>query len=92
MTKANLADKVCEGLSCTKNDAYDLVELILETLKDAIANEGHVKISGFGNFTVNQKTARRGRNPQTGEDITITPRRVLTFKPSPALKQKINQG
>ena len=90
MTKADLADKVCEGLSCTKNEAFDLVELTLETLKEAIAKEGHVKISGFGNFVVKQKTARRGRNPQTGEEITITPRKILTFKASQVLKMQIN--
>jgi integration host factor subunit alpha len=92
MTKADLADNVCEGLSCTKNEAYDLVELTLETLKDAIAREGFVKISGFGNFTVKQKAARRGRNPQTGEEITITPRKILTFKASQVLKELINGG
>ena len=92
MTKADLADKVCEGLSCTKNEAFDLVELTLETLKQAIEMEGHVKISGFGNFIVKEKKARRGRNPQTGEEITITPRKILTFKASPVLKIKVNEG
>jgi len=90
MTKADLADKVCEGLFCTKNEACDLVELTLETLKQAIVKEGHVKISGFGNFTVKQKVARRGRNPQTGDEITITPRKILTFKASQVLKERIN--
>jgi integration host factor subunit alpha len=92
MTKADLAEKVYEKLSCTKDEAFDLVELTLETLKGAIANEGHVKISGFGNFVVKQKAARRGRNPQTGEEITITPRKILTFKASQVLKAQINQG
>jgi integration host factor subunit alpha len=66
MTKADIAEKVYEKLSCTKEEAFDLVELTLETLKGAIVNEGHVKISGFGNFIVKQKAARKGRNPQTG--------------------------
>jgi integration host factor subunit alpha len=92
MTKADLAEKVHEKLSCTKDVAFDLVELTLETLKEAIAKEGHVKITGFGNFTVKRKAARRGRNPQTGEEITITPRKILTFKASPVLKNRINQG
>jgi integration host factor subunit alpha len=92
MTKADLAEKIYGRLSCTKDEAFDLVELTLETLKEAIAKEGHVKISGFGNFTVKQKAARRGRNPQTGEEITITPRKVLTFKVSPVLKNRINEG
>ena len=92
MTKADLGEKVYKKLSCTKDEAFDLVEITLETLKEAIAKEGHVKISGFGNFTVKQKTARRGRNPQTGEEITITPQKVLTFKVSQVLKAQINQG
>jgi integration host factor subunit alpha len=92
MTKADLAEKIYEKLSCTKDEAFDLVELTLETLKEAIAKEGHVKITGFGNFTVKRKAARRGRNPQTGEEITITPRKILTFKASQVLKAQINQG
>jgi integration host factor subunit alpha len=92
MTKADLAEKVYEKLSCTKEEAFDLVELTLETLKEAIIKEGHVKITGFGNFAVKRKAARRGRNPQTGEEITITPRKILTFKVSPVLKIKINEG
>ena len=90
MTKADLAEKVYEKLACSKDEAFDLVELTLETLKEAIATEGHVKISGFGNFIVKQKAARRGRNPQTGEEITITPRKILTFKASQVLKMRIN--
>ena len=91
MTKADIVDNVSNKLGCTKDDAYDLVELTLETLKGAIAKEGHVKISGFGNFIVKQKAARKGRNPQTGEEITITPRKILTFKASQVLKAQINQ-
>ncbi len=92
MKKADLAEKVYEKLSCTKDEAFDLMELTLETLKGAIAREGLVKISGFGNFVMKQKTSRRGRNPQTGEDITITPRKVLTFKASQVLKERINKA
>ena len=91
MTKADLADLVQEKLSCQKKEAIELVDLALEILKDAIATEGHVKISGFGNFVVRQKTDRTGRNPQTGETITISSRKVLTFKPSVILKNRINQ-
>jgi integration host factor subunit alpha len=92
MTKADIAEKVYEKLSCTKDEAFDLVESTLEVLKEAIAKEGHVKITGFGNFIVKRKAARKGRNPQTGEEITITPRKILTFKPSAVLKNKVNQG
>lgn len=92
MTKADLADLVHEKLKCNKNEAIDCVEHTLEILKEAIATEGHVKISGFGNFVVKKKADRTGRNPQTGESITISSRKVLTFKPSTVLKNLINQG
>ena len=92
MTKADLADIVYSKLSCTKDEAFDLVQLTLEVLKDCIVTEGKVKIGGFGNFAVREKAARTGRNPITGEPITITPRKVLTFKPSPVLKNRINKG
>jgi len=92
MTKADLADLVQEKLSCQKKHAVELVDLTLDILKDAIATEGHVKVSGFGNFVVRKKADRNGRNPQTGETITITSRKVLTFKPSVILKTRVNQG
>lgn len=91
MTKADLAEKIYERLSCQKKEAVELVDHLMEILKEAIATEGHVKISGFGNFTVRQKGDRNGRNPQTGETLTITSRKVLTFKPSIILKNRINQ-
>lgn len=91
MTKADLAEKIYERLSCQKKEAVELVEFVMETLKEAIAAEGHVKISGFGKFVVRQKADRNGRNPQTGETITISSRKVLTFKPSVILKNHINQ-
>ena len=91
MTKADIYEQVFEKLACTKKEASDLVELTLETLKDAIVRKGFVKISRFGNFVVKNKAARRGRNPQSGEKITITPRKILTFKPSQLLKAHINK-
>ena len=90
MTKADLAEILYEKLSFNKKEAVDLVELVMETLKEAIATEGHVKIHGFGNFVVREKADRTGRNPQTGEAITISSRNVLTFKPSLVLKNRIN--
>ena len=92
MTKADLADIIHERLSCQKKEAIELVDLTLDILKEAIASEGHVKISGFGNFVVRKKADRTGRNPQTGETITISSRKVLTFKPSVIFKNRINQG
>lgn len=92
MTKADLAEIIYERLTCQKKEAVELVDLVMGILKEAIATEGHVKISGFGNFMVRQKADRNGRNPQTGETITISSRKVLTFKPSTILKSRINQG
>jgi integration host factor subunit alpha len=92
MTKADLADKVYEKLSCTKDEAFDLVQLTLEVLKESIVSEEKVKIGGFGKFIVRKKASRKGRNPITGETITITPRKVLTFIASPVLKNLINEG
>jgi integration host factor subunit alpha len=92
MTKAELAEILNERHSYSKKEALELVDLTMDILKEAIATEGHVKISGFGNFVVRQKADRNGRNPQTGETITISSRKVLTFKPSTVLKSRINQG
>jgi len=75
-----------------KKEVLDLVEAIFETLKETLANGQKIKISGFGNFIVREKKARIGRNPQTGEEITISARRVLTFKPSQVLKDALNGG
>lgn len=92
MTKADLADLIHEKLSFQKKEAVELVDLTLDILKEAIATEGQVKIAGFGNFTVKEKADRNGRNPQTGETITISSRKVLTFKPSVIMKNRINVG
>ena len=92
MTKADLVDKVYMNVGLSKRDCADIVELALEIMKEALERGETVKISGFGKFVVRQKRVRRGRNPQTGGDIEITPRRVLTFKPSIILKKEINAG
>jgi integration host factor subunit alpha len=91
MTKADLVDAVYGKIGCTKEAAYDFVEQTLEVLKENIIAEGKVKIGGFGNFTVREKSDRKGRNPQTGEPLIISSRKVLTFQPSQILKQKVNQ-
>jgi len=94
MTKADIADQIHEKLSrtsgFTKNDCIDIAEMVLELMKRVIVEEGKLKIAGFGNFEVKSKRDRRGRNPQTGEEITITSRKILTYKPSVVLKNKIN--
>ncbi|HEX2768833.1 MAG TPA: integration host factor subunit alpha [Geobacteraceae bacterium] len=92
MTKADLVDKIHNNTGLTKDEAFAYLETILETIKKALATAETVKITGFRSFVVRQKAARRGRNPLTGEPITITPRKVLTFKPSIFLKNALNQS
>ena len=90
MTKADIVDTIFEQFGYSKKDVAEVVETVFETLKGTLEQEEKVKISGFGNFAVRQKRARRGRNPQTGEEITIGPRKVMTFKASQILKRSIN--
>ena len=90
MTKADIVEELYERVGISKQEAAQLTEMFLEIVKETLEKGETVKISGFGNFVVREKQARRGRNPQTGEDITITPRKVLTFKSSPLLKQALN--
>ncbi len=92
MTKAELVEIVYEkvgGLS--KKEAQDIVEAIFNTMKENLKSGEKIKISGFGNFILRDKRPRKGRNPQTGDDIQITARRVLTFRPSQILKAYINE-
>ena len=91
MTKAEIIEAVYDksgGLS--KKEAGEVVESIFNTIKKTLEAGENIKVSGFGNFVVRDKTARVGRNPQTGEEITISSRRVLTFKPSQVLKKSLN--
>ena len=90
MTKADIVEEVYERVGISKQEAAQLTELFLDIMKETLERGETVKVSGFGNFVVRAKQARRGRNPQTGEDITITPRKALTFKASPLLKQALN--
>lgn len=91
MTKADIIEKVYDNLGgLSKKESAEIVELVFETIKDTLERGEKIKISGFGNFVVRQKKERVGRNPQTGDEIKISPRRVLTFKPSQVLKNDIN--
>ncbi len=90
ITKADLVEAIYEKVGYSKKDAADLVELIFNTLKDTLSKGEKIKISGFGNFVVRDKKQRTGRNPQTGESIQISARRVLTFKPSQVLRSEVN--
>ena len=91
MTKIELAKQLHQELGIKQKEAADHVEALLDLIKETLAKGENVKISGFGIFEVRDKNARRGRNPQTGESITIESRRVLTFKPSAILKEGINR-
>ena len=91
MTKADIIETIYEKVGLSKEESSRIVELVLETLKDTLENGEKVKISGFGNFVVRTKRSRRGRNPQTGDEIQITARKVLTFKSSPILKRALNE-
>ena len=82
--------KSYKQVGISKNEAADIVELVLNMLKAVLQKGESVKIAGFGNFVVRSKGARKGRNPRTGEEIGITPRRVVTFRPSQVFKKYVN--
>lgn len=89
MTKADLVEIVSERVSCPKKEAEAAVDEIFALMRESLCRKEKVKISGFGTFGVNGKRARRGRNPQTGETLTIAERNVLTFTASELLKERI---
>ncbi|MBN2466883.1 MAG: integration host factor subunit alpha [Deltaproteobacteria bacterium] len=91
MTKADIVENIYEKVGLSKEESARIVELLLEIMKQTLEQGDKIKISGFGNFMVRQKRSRRGRNPQTGEEIEISARKVLTFKASPILKKALNE-
>ncbi len=91
MTKADIVETIYERVGFSKKESAELVETIFEVIKEALVKGEKVKFSGFGNFIVREKNARKGRNPQTGEEIQLAARRVLTFKPSLVLKTALNE-
>jgi integration host factor subunit alpha len=92
MTKQEIVTTVYEKLGFSKRESSDIVEHFFRIVKEHLAQGENVKISGLGNFVVKNKRARKGRNPQTGEEIEIAPRRVLNFKLSQVLKDEINDN
>lgn len=92
MTKADIVEALYEKVGFSKKEAADVVELVFGTLKTTLSNGQKIKISGFGNFVVREKRSRVGRNPQTGQSIEITARRVLTFRPSQVLRSEVNSN
>jgi len=92
LTRMDLADAVHEEVGLSRNESADLVESVLKQMSDALAGGSSVKISSFGTFSIRDKAARVGRNPKTGEEVPITPRRVLSFRPSHLMKDRVAAG
>ena len=90
MTKADMVELVYEQIGVSKREAARIVETIFDVIKETLERGDNVKISGFGSFNIQHKKPRRGRNPQTGEEITISARRVLSFKSSNVLREQLN--
>ena len=89
LTKADIAEKLFEDLGLNKREAKEIVEAFFEEIRTALESSEQVKLSGFGNFDLRDKRQRPGRNPKTGEEIPISARRVVTFRPGQKLKQKV---
>lgn len=89
MTKIDIVNLIFEKVGLPKNDAQDVVEILFDTMKEALIAGESVKISGFGTFNVRKKNARIGRNPKTKVEVEITPRRVVTFRASEQLKEMV---
>ncbi len=92
LTRADLAELVVQKIGLPRNELQDLVELVIKVLSESLAEGEPVKLSSFGSFNIRQKGERVGRNPKTGQEVPITPRRVLVFRPSNIMKERINAG
>ena len=92
VTRADLAEAVYQAVGLSRTESAELVERVLGLISDSLVAGGNVKLSSFGSFQVRSKNQRIGRNPKTGEEVPILPRRVLVFKPSNVLKSKINKA
>ena len=91
ITRADLAEAVYEEVGLSRNESSELVEAVLDEVMDTLVSGENVKISSFGSFTIREKGERIGRNPKTGVEVPISPRKVLVFKASHVLKDRINQ-
>ena len=92
VTRADLCEAVYQQVGLSRTESAELVEMVLKEISDTLVRGETVKLSSFGSFVVRSKGERIGRNPKTGEEVPISPRRVMVFKPSNVLKQKINEG
>lgn len=92
LTRLDLSEAVFREVGLSRNESADLVETVLQHMSEALVKGESVKISSFGTFSVRSKTARMGRNPKTGVEVPINPRRVLTFRPSHLMKERVDAG
>ena len=92
VTRMDLSEAVFREVGLSRNESAQLVERVLDHMSDALVRGEQVKISSFGTFSVRDKAARMGRNPKTGEEVPINPRRVLTFRPSHLMKDRVAAG
>jgi len=92
LTRMDLSDAIVRNVGLSRNESADMVESVLGYMSDALVAGDQVKISSFGTFSIRDKAARVGRNPKTGEEVPISPRRVLTFRPSHLLKDRVAAG
>ena len=92
LTKISMISKICEDMKLDRKKATESVETIIEVIKSALSSDGEVLISGFGKFSVNQKNARKGRNPATSENLMLPARKVVVFKCSGKLRDQMNKG
>lgn len=90
LTKADIVDSITDQFGFTKNQSSDVTEALIEIIKRTLASGEDILVSGFGKFSVNEKAQRKGRNPATGDEMMLRPRRVVTFKCSGKLRRKIN--
>jgi len=90
MTKAEIVETIYEKIGFSRKESAEIVDLVFDLMKETLEKGDKIKISGFGNFLVREKRPRKGRNPQTGDEIQISARRVLTFKPSQVLRKAPN--
>lgn len=92
LTRMDLSEAVFHEVGLSRNESAELVESVLQHMSDALVSGESVKISSFGTFSVRTKSARVGRNPKTGDEVPIEPRRVLTFRPSHLMKERVDAG
>lgn len=92
VTRAHLAEAIYQAVGLSRNESASLVESVLSEISDSLVGGENVKISSFGSFIVRHKGGRMGRNPKTGEEVPIEPRRVLSFRPSQVMKETINKN